>query len=716
MSTHAGNSRLKPALIMGFGAILAVLSVVAGTALYHTQVAEEQLTEVATEVRETRMVFDIRDAVNQQGLALIRSVNASNATERESAFRDFALYTAQFAAAKASFQANTLVGAEMAVWQTAKQTFDRGAQVQSDILSLIRAGEVNAADRMLQNEIANYEQSVRILLGQLVSGQTDQIESTLLIAAADTKFVRIMLTGLAGFLGILVTVFAFRSISRSESHLITEREAAESANQQKSLFLANMSHEIRTPLTAIIGFGECLLTEVNDNAQRKEMTHAIVRNSKHLLKLINGVLDLSKIESNKLQLETIDVNPFHVLTELDSIVGHVAREKGLEFELRYSFPLPTRIHTDPTRMKQILLNVSSNAVKFTAAGKVAITTRFDSTQESLFFTVEDTGIGMSQEQATRIFKAFTQADASTTRKYGGTGLGLSISKMLAQLLGGDLVCESEPDKGSRFTFILKTGALDASCMVSDLESVAPTANEAMSPTTAMRFKGRVLLAEDSPDIQKLVSLYLTRCGAEVTVVANGQLAVEIALVESFDLILMDMQMPVMDGIEATTLLRNTGYGLPIVALSANAMKDERNRFMAAGINAFLAKPVELKPFYETLTQYLKTEAHSLDSMANPIGAALSFEQDPEFQRLSQEFQASLPATFEKIIRAIELQDTELVRLTAHTLKGLGGNFGHPRITELAKEVETFAKNGALESAQAATAKLTEYYDSTKKTA
>ena len=717
MTPKQRNSKLKPVLIAGFSAILIILSLVAGMALYHTRIAAEQLNEIASEQRESRLIFEMRDSAHQRALVLHRMAAMTDPFERDNEYMEFKALTERFLVAKEAFQAGRLAQKESARWELAKKYISIGSQSQSTAIELILADQSDAASEYLRREVVPNQKRVMTELTSLLDAQRQQIDATVAQAAADTERVRVALTGLASFIGLLIAIFVIRSISRSEDDLVQAREAAQAANQQKSLFLANMSHEIRTPLTAIIGFAQCLQDDSSKPTQRKDMTDAIVRNGKHLLKLINDVLDLSKIESNKLEVEQLDVDPFQVLGEVDSLIGQLARDKGLEFKFEHNFPLPKRIRTDPTRMKQILLNLTGNAVKFTSSGNITLTTRFDPQRELLTIVISDTGIGMTQEQAAHLFQAFSQADASTTRKYGGTGLGLSISKTLAQLLGGDVVCDSAPGAGSRFTVTLATGNVAPEALAQSQETAAPINSEAAcAAVKGIRLQGRILLAEDSPDIQQLVRLYVERCGAEITVVGNGQLAVEAALVDSFDLILMDMQMPIMDGIEATKLLRDTGYGLPIVALSANAMQEEQERYMAAGINGFLAKPIELGPFFQTLSRFLKpapTLADTAETILEDLGSLTS---DPEYQRMVEQFKAGVPDMLTKILNGLEIGDAETVRIAAHTLKGMGGSFGYPRITELAKEVETCAKQGALDGARLAATALAQFCESSLKAA
>ncbi len=410
-------------------------------------------------------------------------------------------------------------------------------------------------------------------------------------------------------------------------------ERAQQANETKSAFLANMSHEIRTPMTAILGYAEELLDCNLPTDERTEAVQAIRRNGQFLLKLINDILDLSKIEAGRLEIEQMDCSVVELLADIESLMRPRASERKLSFTIVFAGTVPETICTDPTRVRQILVNLIGNALKFTRTGGVRVVVRqVDARPPLLAIDVIDTGIGMTPEQVGRLFESFVQADASTTRQFGGTGLGLAISRRLARMLGGDIAAHSVAGEGSTFTVTLTLGVRSApgvmtpSTAANALAAVHPgraLAAEA-APSTELRLNGRVLLAEDGPDNQRLLSRILRRAGADVAIVDTGMKAVDAALsaIEAgapFDLILMDMQMPEMDGLEATRLLRRRGYTYPIVALTANAMAQDRERCIAAGCDAHLGKPIDRRVLLEQVTLWLegRSVAAAADTRCTP---------------------------------------------------------------------------------------------------
>ena len=417
-----------------------------------------------------------------------------------------------------------------------------------------------------------------------------------------------------------------------EDDLRKAKDAAEAANRAKSEFLANMSHEIRTPMTAILGYADLMLDE-NVGRDTREHVAVIKRNGEHLLQVISDILDLSKIEAGKLQIEPTRCSPVQVVAEVVSLMRPQAAAKQLKLKTELAQPLPETVLTDPLRLRQVLVNLVGNAIKFTDQGEVRLAVRLDadSGRLRLCFDVTDTGIGMNEEQVGKLFQPFSQVDNSSTRKFGGTGLGLCISKHLAEALGGNIEVRSEPGKGSTFSVTIDPGRWTGCTMIQNAQEALldrPPSATAATPDKIV-LHGRILLAEDGLDNQRLIALLLRKAGAHVTAVENGQLAVEAALAareagEPFDVILMDMQMPVMDGYEATRQLRKRGYTGPIVALTAHAMAEDCQKCLDAGCDDYLPKPFQHRALLEMVARHITAEKEDkplVPDDAKPLAAS-----------------------------------------------------------------------------------------------
>jgi len=413
----------------------------------------------------------------------------------------------------------------------------------------------------------------------------------------------------------------------ANQELIAAKHRAEEANRSKSEFLANMSHEIRTPMTAILGFADVLRDERRIAEISEECAQAVEtirRNGQYLLTIINDILDLSKIEAGKLVVERITCSATDIIHHVKTLMEPRAKEKGLGFEVFLDDSLPRTIGTDPTRMRQILINLLGNAIKFTESGSIRLEARLVETEGGpmLQCDVIDTGIGIDPAQIAILFEPFAQADSSTTRRYGGTGLGLTISKRLARLLGGDITVTSTPGQGSIFRL-----TLDASATV-HVGDQAQSLLSGMSDerdAAPRRLQGRILLAEDNPDNQRLISLILQRAGARVVVAPDGKAAIDQAQAalqqdRPFDVILMDMQMPITDGFEATRTLRASGYTGAIIALTASAMPSDRQKCLEAGCDAFAPKPISRAELLNTIAQFTPEPAQPDQELS---GAAAS---------------------------------------------------------------------------------------------
>lgn len=414
------------------------------------------------------------------------------------------------------------------------------------------------------------------------------------------------------------TAAFFRDVTmrkQVEEELCKSKAAAEAANWAKSNFLANMSHEIRTPMTTILGFADLLMTENLSREEQVQFTKTIRKNGKVLLDLINDILDLSRIEAGKLKIEKAPSNVNQIIDDVLSVARLKADQKGLAINVEWPSPVPEIIQTDPTRLRQILVNLVGNAVKFTERGEIKIVVsclRNNDRCVKMEFAISDTGIGIDPRKIEEIFQPFTQADSSTGRRYGGTGLGLAISIRLAEALGGDLRVQSELGKGSTFILTIDPGLTERNLALTSSKKILdngdiPTAKENI-------IRGRVLVAEDDPDIQKLIGLMMKNAQVECEFAENGRVACELiekSLAEGrpFDVVLMDIQMPVMDGYEAARRLRSRDWKGSIIALTAHALTGDKEKCLAAGCNDYLVKPFTGKVLEKTLKHYLMNRQH-----------------------------------------------------------------------------------------------------------
>ena len=464
---------------------------------------------------------------------------------------------------------------------------DNRVDGEEDIYTLIYSSEMIGvlkittfnAKTTLQKQF--FKQACSQIAMYLHSAEKASIESSLVIEREKTKALKLL-----------------------SDKMEIAKSAAEDADFAKSSFLANMSHEIRTPLTAIIGFSEILLEPNISKNNRVDSIHKVIRASKHLLHLINDILDISKIEANQLSVEHVPIDFLDLLSNVEDIVLQQALDKNLYFSIDYEDPIPLLFKSDPLRLKQVLINLCTNAIKFTKEGGVNLKVSFEDENDMLVFDLYDTGIGMTATKQSSLFTAFYQGDVNTTREYGGTGLGLYLSKQLVELLGGSIHATSTHGVGSHFKVKIHITIFDQ--INNTIDDADITEQNILVNNTDEPLHGKkVLLAEDSLDNQDLFSLFLERLGVTLTIVENGQLAVDKALNEQFDLILMDMQMPVMDGIQATSELRKKGYLGSIVALSANAMKKDVDNFFAAGCNDYLTKPISSTDLTVAVRKYIK---------------------------------------------------------------------------------------------------------------
>jgi signal transduction histidine kinase/DNA-binding response OmpR family regulator len=490
-----------------------------------------------------------------------------------------------------------------------------------------------------------------------------------------------------------------------------EQQLAASATDAKSRFLANVSHEIRTPLNSIIGFSE-ILSDVNASESDKAKAILAVQNGgQYLLNIVNDVLDLSKIEAGKIKLDKTDIVLAGLLQEVNAYMEGFAREKHLVFNLKLNFPLPYEFNSDPTRLKQILLNLCNNAIKFTHQGQVDLNIHWDTFRQRFIFVVSDTGPGMSDEQQLRLFTAFSQGNQSTNRKYGGTGLGLYISKQLTEMLGGHIKVTSQEGKGSQFAVYMPyVEAANKQVMINQNQADQVPLRDLQPKAEIPELIGHILCADDNEDNRQLVAYLVAKTGAQLTLVNDGQQAVTICEKERFDLVLMDMQMPEMDGLQATTILKQRGFTAPIIMLTANVDSNSKKNMLAAGAIAHFAKPIDSQNFYAMLTKYLAkvidNETHLNTNKENKSQTKFANNRS-EFEQLVQNYRLSFNKKLEDIQAARAQNDWAQIKFLMHKLKGSAGSYGFGQLSDFAILVEDNIDSGNLQKAEEYVANMQE---------
>jgi PAS domain S-box-containing protein len=486
---------------------------------------------------------------------------------------------------------------------------------------------------------------------------------------------------------------------RAEDKIQRLKEAAEAANRAKSDFLARMSHEMRTPLTAIIGMGDVLDRTLLSSEQRQYLA-SLQRAGGHLLALINDLLDLSKAESDRLTLENIEFSLFDVLEKTVDIAAVAARKKGVALQREVAPDIPAMLTGDPDRLRQVLINLVSNAIKFTTGGQVVIRVERDPDERDpcvLRFSVADSGVGIPEDKLSVIFEAFAQAEASTTRQYGGTGLGLSIAKRFIELMGGRIWVESQVGAGSTFHFTVRFGrcAPEPGKVAKSPAPVRETASDADRPL-------RILVAEDSEDSRFLLETYLSEAGHFADFVGNGELAVEKFRSGTYDLVLMDVQMPVLDGYAATRQIRawereRARNPTPVLALTAYALEAETAKAAEAGCTSLVTKPIKFAELMQAIEKYAGGGCLVVDPHI-----------EPKLRVLIPGYIESRRRDLETMRAALEISDYETIRDVGHKMSGTGGAYGLPRITEIGSLVEQAAREQNPETIRAQTDELARF--------
>jgi signal transduction histidine kinase/DNA-binding NarL/FixJ family response regulator len=699
-------------LALGFCTVLILISTVTWYGINNVNSMQRDLVHIVeNDMEKIIYISRMEELARLRIITMYKMALMDDPFERDAAAMKLHGYSAQFAKYRLKLLDMPLDQIEKEMLALQGRKTGVAVPIQLEIIDMLAADQNQQSLKKLTFEASPAQDEVLEILQQMYMYQVKDARTD---SRLTTEFYKktsknmLWMSGTAISISLFITIFvlfrAYRSAIEREKNFLelqtinkaylnnvnslsAANEKALIANEAKTTFLANMSHEIRTPLTAIIGFSEDMLE--HGQLQKHDLNSAttISRSGKHLLKIINEILDISKIEAGKLEVEKLGTPIFSLLDELYTLLDLQAQEKGLIFKINYNFPLPDIIHTDPTRLKQIILNLCNNAIKFTEKGDIIVNVSFDQTNNLLIFNITDTGIGIAAEQLNHIFSAFSQEDSSTTRKFGGTGLGLRISKLLSEMLGGTITAQSEKGKGSKFKLTTHVGNLIETKLVTEKpEDDNKTYSFDSTNGNHYVFKGQILLAEDNSDNQALVQLLINKTDSLLDFADNGEIAVEKALAGNYDLILMDMQMPVMDGLEATALLRQSGFSAPIIALTANARSQDIKNCYDAGCSGFISKPIDREKFYSSLNKFL-SEKTIADQKPNT-------NQQSALHKLQLKFITSMPESLSTLEKAIIEKDLATIKKVLHSIKGMGGSFGYPEISQHALELEEiFEKKG-----------------------
>jgi PAS domain S-box-containing protein len=507
--------------------------------------------------------------------------------------------------------------------------------------------------------------------------------------------------------GVLISLADITELQEKEAQLVESKAHAEQANRAKSDFLANMSHEIRTPMNAVLGFTDLLRRGVYQSPeQAQKYLNTVHSSGKHLLGLINDILDLSKVESGKLVIERLPTSVAQVVAEVADVMKVKAQEKGITLSLELEGAIPETVDIDAGKVRQIVTNLVGNAIKFTEQGSVRIVQHWNPNTKMMGVDIIDSGIGIPADKVNAIFQPFTQAESSTTRRFGGTGLGLSISQKFARAMGGDIQVRSSYGQGSCFAVSMHTPQFSQQ-MITSLKEIEARASQSAGASMNVKYEsGRILVVDDSLENRELLKAVLIPAGLEVDEAENGFVAVNMAKAKRYGVILMDMQMPVMDGFTATRTLRDAGSTVPIIAFTAHALKGFEVEIAAAGCTGYMTKPVDIDLLHRTLSSYFEVSGEqevqanfASQSESATATAESSLMQGPVISRLAQSpalhnviniFVQRMPKQLELIQQSLKTEDFDQLASLAHWLKGSAGSVGFDGYTQPSKHLEKAA--------------------------
>lgn len=650
---------------------------------------------VKERIEKIRLVHVMSAAARERTVLLQRMIFLHDPFERDPLGMEFNIHGAHFADARMAFLAKDLAEEEKMILERQGRISGIAVPLQNQVIDLIAAEDIDQAKALLAQQAMPLQDEVLAALSDLMNFQIAAAHDSVVQTRqefAHGRSITIAMSGCAVGIAIYL-IWLVRNAERQRREYFSQMQAA---NRAKSSFLAKMSHEMRTPLTAIIGFAEASLDPGQSMGERLAALRIIQHSGTHLLHIINDILDLSKIEAEMLEIEPCEFSLFSVLNEVHALIHMQAQNKQLVFNINYNFPLPLHVYTDPLRLKQIVINLCGNAVKFTETGSVIVNVSFDCDRKILSIAVQDTGIGLTSDEQSQLFQDFHQADANVQRKYGGTGLGLALSQKLAVKLGGSIRLRSEKGVGSTFTFELPQSAPEREFVFAHNAAQMPAAVPRTLPAyDSQHFTGHVLCAEDTAELAELLGALLRRAGVTAVVVQNGAEAIERVAHERFDMILMDIQMPVLDGISAMVKLKESGCNIPVIAVTANAMKEDREHYRAVGFSDVLVKPINRTRLRRLLETYLTVNEQTSTFGGGPIHpqfASADDAADEHVKRIMSTFVERLPGYSQQLTQAIASSQWKQAREIAHQLCGLGTDMGYPIITELATTLSISLRN------------------------
>ena len=647
------------------------------------------------------LAYRMHDAARDRFIIINDMINSDDPFEREALLEKFYFLGDEFLKARNSLYDTGLNQEELETIDATVEISKMASDSHHKIINLIgQHGILNLEIKtkirsLLQQEVFNSQNIVREATQAIVNLQRETVNNSMITAEKSFE----LTYRLMRFLGVIVILgsifIAWRVIVNSfknQEVILKSAQNSEDSNKSKSELLAIVAHELRTPLTSLIGYNE-LMSKTKLSNNQETISNLSISAGKILLHLINDVLDFSKIEENKMELEfnsfRLDDTCFNVF----SLMQDIADRKDLDIECYCDKSITTGVIGDQLRLQQIMTNLISNAIKFTDNGTIQLLANKvseDETKIGIQFEIKDSGIGMAIETVSRLFKPFEQADNSISRRFGGTGLGLTVSRRLVDKMGGKLVAYSNINEGSTFSFILVFDKCSYKYIEDNSQKIS---DDFLIP----HLSGRVLIAEDTPDLQILIKFLVGSTGASTTIVSNGQDAIDHILKEKYDLILMDMRMPVMNGIDATQYLRNAGYKIPIVALTANSTGEYRELMIDAGCTDILNKPINQKSLYATLSTFLIKSDIDHEETNHTLA-----------EEMLEIFIAELVKNIDIIAEAIESHDMAILKKTFHKIKGNAGSFGFIEISGLAARAEFKIESNDIDALKLCLSELLKY--------